>query len=145
MGADAESRLTLEAAEQLFMEDLETLDDRLLQHEYLLSHIECLDALPPELCTPERKVEGCASNAWMELAVEEGLLHVRMNSDSLIIKGLLGVLSLLVQDRPCSEVAAWEPCFLEHPQLKPQLNVDRRKGMRTIVSAIRAFGSQQLT
>ena len=68
-----------------------------------------------------------------------------MNSDSLIIKGLLGVLSLLVQDRPCSEVAAWEPCFLEHPQLKPQLNVDRRKGMRTIVSAIRAFGSQQLT
>ena len=141
MDAATESRLTLEAAERLFMEDLDLLDDRLLQHEYLLSHIECLDVLPPELCTAERRIEGCTSNAWMELAVEEGLLHVRMSSDSLLIKGLLGVVTLFVQDRPCAEVAAWDPRFLEHPQLKRQLNIDRRQGIRSIVSAIRAFSA----
>ena len=94
---------------------------------------------------PERLEAGtpnsCTSNAWMELAAEEGLLHVRMSSDSLLIKGLLGVVTLFVQDRPCAEVAAWDPRFLEHPQLKRQLNIDRRQGMRSIVSAIRAFSA----
>lgn len=130
-----------EAAERRFLEDLELLDDRLLQHEYILSHIESLDLLPPELCTPERKVQGCASNAWMELGAVDGRLHVRMASDSLIIKGLLGVVTLIVQDRPCAEVAAWEPALLEHPQLKPQLNVDRRKGLSAILAAIRSFAA----
>lgn len=132
-----------ETRERCFLEDIELLDDRLLQHEYILSHIECLDVLPPELCTLDRKVEGCASNAWMELAAEDGRMHVRMTSESLIIKGLLGVVTLIVQDRPCPEVANWEPEFLEHPQLKPQLTIDRRKGLHAIVAAIRSFAAQQ--
>lgn len=136
---------TLLQAEDAFMADLDLLDDRLLQYEYLLSHIAQLDELPAERCTPERKVAGCVSNAWMELTAPDGCLHVRLTADSLIIKGLLGVVTTLVQGRTLAEVAAWEPRFLEHPQLKPQLNVDRRQGLASIVREVVAWCAAHAT
>lgn len=130
---------TIHEVEAEFLSNLELLDDRLLQYEYLLSYIDDLDELSAEECTDVAVVEGCVSKAWMQMSVQDGVVHVRMNADALLIKGLLGVVTTLVQDRSCVEVGEWVPVFLEHPQLKPQLNIDRRQGMRAVVEQIQAL------
>lgn len=142
MGAQLESdngAASIEAREDEFLGNLELLDDTLLQFEYLLSFIEDLNAIPEEERTDDCKVEGCASNAWMTLEACNNCLKLRLGSDSLIIEGLLGALTWMLDTQPLEDVAAWQPRLLEHPQLKPHLNADRRHGIASIVKAIQAF------
>lgn len=130
---------SIKAREDEFLGNFELLDDTLLQFEYLLSFIEDLNAIPEEERTDDCKVEGCASNAWMTLEACNDCLKLRLGSDSLIIEGLLGALTWMVDTQPLEDVAAWQPRLLEHPQLKPHLNADRRHGIASIVKAILAF------
>lgn len=130
---------SIKARENEFLGNLELLDDTLLQFEYLLSFIEDLNAIPEEECTDDCKVEGCASNAWMTLEACNDCLKLRLGSDSLIIEGLLGALTWMVDTQPLEDVAAWQPRLLKHPQLKPHLNADRRHGIASIVKEIQTF------
>lgn len=142
MGAQHESgngAALIEAREDEFLGNFELLEDTLLQFEYLLSLIEDLNAIPEEERTDDCKVEGCASNAWMILEVCNDCLKLRLGSDSLIIEGLLGALTWMLDTQPLEDVAAWQPRFLKHPQMKPHLNSDRSHGIASIVKAIQAF------
>lgn len=134
-----DSRPSIGQAEVEFLGNLALLDDTLLQYEYVLNFASDIDELPEAACTDERKVAGCASNAWMALTCEDGCLGLRLNADALIIKGLLGVLTWLLDGRSLPEVAAWEPRLLDDPNLKPLLNTDRRHGIASIVAAIIGF------
>ena len=127
------------AREDEFLGNLELLDDTLLQFEYLLSFVEDLNAIPEEERIDDCKVEGCASNAWLILEARNDCLKLRLSSDSLIIEGLLGALTWMVDTQPLGDVAAWQPRFLKHPQLKPHLNADRRHGIASIVKEIQTF------
>lgn len=127
------------AREDEFLSNLELLDDTLLQFEYILSFIEDLNAIPEEERTDDCKVEGCASNAWLILKAHNGRLKLRLGSDSLIIEGLLGALTWMVDTQPLEDVAAWQPRLLKHPQMKPHLNADRRHGIASIVKEIQTF------
>ena len=130
---------SIKARESEFLGNLELLDDTLLQFEYLLSFIEDLNAIPEEDRTDDCKVGGCASNAWLMLEARNGRLKLRLGSDSLIIEGLLGALTWMLDTQPLEDVAAWQPRFLKHPQMKPHLNSDRSHGIASIVKAIQAF------
>ena len=93
MGAQHESgngAVSIEAREDEFLGNLELLDDTLLQFEYILSFIGDLNAIPEKERTDDRKVEGCASNAWLMFKARNGRLKLRLGSDSLIIEGCLG-------------------------------------------------------
>lgn len=142
MGAQLESgngAASIEAREDEFLGNFELLDDTLLQFEYILSFIGDLNAIPEEDRTDDGKVEGCASNAWLMLEARNGRLKLSLGSDSLIIEGLLGALTWMLDTQPLEDVAAWQPRFLNHPQMKPHLNSDRSHGIASIVKAIQTF------
>lgn len=142
MGAQHESgngAASIEAREDEFLGNFELLDDTLLQFEYILSFIGDLNAISEEDRTDDCKVEGCASNAWLMLEARNGRLKLSLGSDSLIIEGLLGALTWMLDTQPLEDVAAWQPRFLKHPQMKPHLNSDRSHGIASIAKAIQAF------
>lgn len=130
---------SIKARENEFLGNLELLDDTLLQFEYILSFIGDLNAIPEEDRTDDCKVEGCASNAWLMLEARNGRLKLSLGSDSLIIEGLLGALTWMLDTQPLEDVVAWQPRFLNHPQTKPHLNSDRSHGIASIVKAIQTF------
>jgi cysteine desulfurase/selenocysteine lyase len=63
----------------------------------------------PEFTAEERREENrfrdCQSNLWLILSVREGNIQVRADSDTLIVKGLAGILADLLSGRPLEEVA----------------------------------------
>lgn len=130
---------SIKAREDKFLGNFELLDDTLLQFEYILSFIGDLNAIPEEDRIDVCKVEGCASNAWLMPEARNGRLKLSLGSDSLIIEGLLGALTWILDTQPLEDVAAWQPRFLKHPQMKPHLNSDRSHGIASIAKAIQAF------
>lgn len=130
---------SIQAREDEFLQNLELLDDDLLQFEYILGFIDDLNGIPEGQRTDDCKVEGCVSNAWLIIDERDGLLSLRLDADSLLIEGLLGVLTWMLDLQPLPDVAAWQPRLLEHPRTKPLLTIDRRQGISSVVKAIQTF------
>jgi cysteine desulfuration protein SufE len=129
---------TIEAREREFISDFTQLNDWMLQYEYLLYFMDDIHEIPENERADELRVKGCASNAWMRVsAAEGGSLHIELASDTLIIKGILGVVTALVGDASREEISEWEPKFIEKTALKSQLSVDRQRGISSILQRLK--------
>ena len=88
-------------------EILDEFDDR---YRYLIELGRELAPLPVEAHTEANRVRGCASQVWLETAVDGAgganpIMRFRGDSDAHIVKGLIYLALALYGDRPASEVA----------------------------------------
>lgn len=131
---------SITAREEDFIREFSELGDWMLQYEYLLYYIEDIHEIPEEERTDILKVRGCVSNAWLRLsAAEPDSIQLELTSDALIIKGILGVITAIIANASKSEIAQWNPAFIEKTALQSQLSIDRQKGISSILTAIQDF------
>ena len=131
-------KTTIEAREQEFIADFVELNDWMLQYEYLLYFMDDIHEIPENERTDDLRIQGCVSNAWMRVTTDgAGPLHIEFASDTLIIKGILGVITSLVGNASCADVLKWAPQFIEKTALKRQLNIDRQKGVTSILKRLK--------
>jgi cysteine desulfuration protein SufE len=104
-------------------------------------------ALPPEEQTPDRLVPGCQSRVWIAANVdaETGHCRFRMQAESAMVKGLIGLLCDLYDDVPPQEVAAVEPELFEGLGIARNLTPTRLNGLAAVRSFLRDFAQRQLT
>ena len=64
-------------------------------------------SLPDEKKTDENKVDGCASQVWLDMAWHQSnntkVFNIEGDSDALIVKGLIAILLSLYQQNTCSD------------------------------------------
>ena len=94
------------------LETFEELEDWEERYEFLLDLGRELPALDAQLQTAENKVHGCMSTVWLAIEpvpLDEGNtgIHIKADSDSIIVKGLI-VLLLSFYDRKTAEASAAE-------------------------------------
>lgn len=53
-------------------------------------------------------VKGCQSQVWMQVSLQNGLVHLVGTSDALIVKGIIGLLVEIFDGAPASEVAQFD-------------------------------------
>lgn len=129
---------TIEARELEFISDFAELNDWLTQYEYLLYFMDDVHELSENERTDELKIKGCVSNAWMRISgAFDNSLYIEFASDTLIIKGILGVVTALVGNASHAEISKWEPQFIEKTVLKMQLSVDRQEGIASILRRLK--------
>jgi len=103
---------------------------------------EIPDSPPSEAHNNSNKVQGCASQVWLERRVEpaapEPILHWRGDSDAHIVRGLIALLLALYSGKPASEVLATDAIGLfQSLGLSEHLTPQRSNGVRSIVERIR--------
>jgi len=79
-----------------YAEALETIDDEDMRFEYIidLAKRHRNDPFPEELKTPENEMHGCMSKVWIVDKVDErGRHHFRGDSDAVIVKGLVTMMT----------------------------------------------------
>lgn len=131
------------AREAEIMADLDELGDRVLQMQYILGCAQDVRDLPVEMRTDDTKVPGCLSNVWVDFERDGyGLFRMRAESDALIVKGLLGIVTLIVDGGSIEDVASWEPRLLESEALRRYL-VQRRQGVSAVIDQARCYARQQ--
>ena len=85
--------------------NFELLDDWEERYRYLIELGRMPPTLPPEAHTDVNKVQGCASQVWLERRVEpavpEPILHWRGDSDAHIVRGLIALLLALYFGQAC--------------------------------------------
>ena len=121
-------------------EEFALLEDWRDKVEYLIELGRDLPPLPEALKVERHKVRGCQSQVWLVAEPEAGgRLHLRADSDAVLVKGLISLLLALYDRRTPQEILANPPDVLERIGLSRLLTPGRSNGLYAMVARIRSM------
>lgn len=119
--------------------EFEALDDWDDRYRLLIDLGRGLEPMPAAFKTEATKVRGCASQVWLyPLSGENHApMHFLADSDAAIVKGLIALVLLLVQDRPAAVVKVDEiRDRLDTLGLSRHLSSNRTQGLASMIARI---------
>jgi cysteine desulfuration protein SufE len=127
---------------------LEDWDDR---YRYLIELGRDLSPLPPAAHSDVNKVQGCASQVWLDTAVRPNgadgpILIFAGDSDAHIVRGLIMILFAIFSGKHAKDILALDALVLfERMGLREHLTPQRSNGFRSMVERIRSDARAALT
>ena len=110
----------------------------------LVSARTTLLPLLPEQWTDENLVPGCVSRVWLTGALENGRCRIRMEAESVMVRGLARALCEIYDDATPEEILSTPPVVFEQLGIAQQLTPTRANGLAKIRERIRIFAIQYL-
>nr|WP_242016567.1 SufE family protein [Pseudanabaena cinerea] len=109
------------------------LSDPKQRYEQLILYGKKLEAFPDKLKTPENKVQGCVSQVFVVAKLDENERVVFSgDSDALISKGFLGLLSICMSGLTQKEIEHLSPDFIKDTGLVASLTPSRANGFYNV-------------
>lgn len=131
-------------------ENLSFLDDWEDRYRYLIELGQALPKLDDTERTDTNKVNGCVSQVWLvaeptSIDGEPGL-HLRGESDAMIVQGLVAVLLAVYSDQTAREIAETDAIALfDELGLREHLTTQRSNGLVAMVNRIRSHARATLS
>lgn len=120
------------------VDTFEFLDDWEDRYRHVIDMGKAMDPLEDALKVPATKVDGCASQVWLVPKIEGNLFTFRGESDAMIVRGLIAVLSALYNNQPVGDVLKIDAAAeLGRLGLNDHLSAQRSNGLRAMVERIR--------
>ena len=101
-------------------------------------------SLPDEMKIDKNKVDGCASQVWLDMGWKESkklkVFNIEGDSDALIVKGLIAILLSLYQGKTLDQTQAIDPRVeFEKLGLNSHLSSQRSNGLKSMIDQIKIF------
>jgi cysteine desulfuration protein SufE len=118
---------------------MEEWDDR---YRYIIELGRGLDPLPEGARSDANKVQGCASQVWLETQVAPDgpsgpVLNFHGDSDAHIVRGLIAILLSIYSGRPARDILTTDAVkIFERLGLREHLTPQRSNGFRSMVNRI---------
>ena len=120
---------------------LDVWDDR---YRYLIELGRELPPLPAAAHSDANKVQGCASQVWLDTRVQPNgaggpMLTFAGDSDAHIVRGLIPILFAIFSGKPAKDILSTDALSLfEQMGLREHLTPQRSNGFRSMVERIRS-------
>lgn len=123
--------------------DFELLDDWEDRYRYIIELAKELKPLSDAARSAENKVQGCASQVWIETRVEPQatgpLMHFTGDSDAILVRGLIAVVFALYDGKPARFIADTDAVpELRKLGLDEHLSPQRSNGLKSMIARMRA-------
>ena len=125
--------------QNMIIEEFSKLDDWFDKYEYLTNLGKSLEPLDNELKSEENSISGCQSNVWIKTEIRDGKIHYLIDSDSLIVKGLISLLLRVLNNQYPKDIVNANLYFIEKIGLSSSLSPSRVNGLMSIVKQMRSF------
>lgn len=126
---------------------LDEWDDR---YRYIIELGRTLPELPERARVEANKVQGCASQVWMETSLRPNgkagpVLSFVGDSDAHIVRGLIAILFALYSGKPARDILSIDAIALfDRIGLREHLTPQRSNGFRSMVERIRSDANSAL-
>jgi cysteine desulfuration protein SufE len=122
------------------LEDIEFFDDWEERYKYIIDLGKALTPLEKDLQTDERLVKGCQSNVWVDVRSEGDKLVFVVDSDAVIVRGLLAVVMAAFDRKTPAQILDFDiDDYFAQLDLESHLSPTRGNGLRAIVGKIKAI------
>jgi len=125
--------------QNMIIEEFSKLDDWFDKYEYLTNLGKSLEPLDNELKSEENSISGCQSNVWIKTEIRDGKIHYLIDSDSLIVKGLISLLLRVLNNQYPKDIVNVNLYFIEKIGLNSNLSPSRANGLMSILKQMRSF------
>ena len=88
--------MTIKEKQQELIEEFAFLDDWEQKYEYIIDLGKELKGLPDDKKTDENLIKGCQSKVWIDAEFKNGKLYFDVDSDGILPKGIVSMLSSLI-------------------------------------------------
>jgi cysteine desulfuration protein SufE len=126
------------------IDNFSLLDDWDDRYRYVIELGRNLAPLPDEVRSDANKVQGCASQVWLDTKIEPNgkggpVLTFRGDSDAHIVRGLIAILFALYSGKPARDILRTDAIALfERLALREHLTPQRSNGFRSMVERIKS-------
>ena len=111
------TRDLLKTREQTIIEEFDALPDVDAKYMHLFQQGLDLPPMDPALKTEANRVRGCQSDLWFHLELQNGLLHLSAESDSMVISGIAALLVRLVEGCHPEDIQALNLDFIDQLEI----------------------------
>ena len=119
------------------VETFELLGDWEDRYRHVIDLGKALPNVPEALKVPATKVDGCASQVWLHITIDNGVLTFIGESDAIIVRGLIAVLMTLYSGLQVSEISRIDVLAeLGRLGLNEHLSSQRSNGLRAMVTRV---------
>ena len=126
------------------VETFEFFDDWEDKYRFIIDLGKDLPGLPDADKTDAHLIRGCQSQVWLTYKSSEGGLSFNMDSDAHIVRGLIAVVLIVIQNRSAAEIQQLDiEGIFGQLDLLAHLSVTRGNGLRAMVSRIKEVARSQ--
>ena len=130
---------TIEEIQAQIGEDFSYLPQWEEKYAYLIELGQKMEPLPKEYQVEENLVRGCQSTVWLHRECQEGVVVLKAESDSLIVKGLAALLLQVYSHQTGEAIQSTALTFLEETGLNRHLSSQRANGLLAMIDQIKLF------
>ena len=128
---------SIEEIEKELIDNFSLFDNWDEKYEYLIELGQALPPMDPALKTDERLVYGCQSSVWFDIHCLDGKINFSVDSDSLIVRGLVSILYQLLNDQPAELVLTADMHIYEDLGLWHHISSQRSNGLNAVMAHLK--------
>ncbi|MFQ3207404.1 MAG: cysteine desulfuration protein SufE [Glaciecola sp.] len=127
---------------QEIVEDFAFFDDWEQRYQFIIDLGKQIPGLSDEAKTPNKLVKGCQSSVWLDYTLQNGRYQFDVDSDAVIVQGLLVLVLSAYHDKTTQEILAFDmDAYFKELDLESHITPTRGNGLRAIVGKIRQIAS----
>ncbi len=131
--------MTINEIQDEIIDEFSLFDDWDGKYEYIIDIGKKLPHMPEELKTESTIIKGCQSRVWLHAEMHDGILIFKGDSESLIVKGLIGLLIRVLSGHHPEEIAATELYFIDRIGMAQHLAQTRANGLFAMVKQMKFY------
>jgi cysteine desulfuration protein SufE len=134
-----ETIMTIENIQQEIIEEFSVYEDWMDKYSYLIELGNDLKDLDPKQKNDQHLIKGCQSRVWLVSEFKDGKIYFEGESDAVIVKGLVALLSRVVSGRTPEEIMENNLHFVDDIGLKQHLSPTRSNGLVAMIKQIKLY------
>jgi len=114
------------------------------RYRYMIELGKELSSMDQQSRTEEKLVPGCQSQVWIDYKIEDDKFIFEVDSDALIVKGLLAIIMAAYNGKSATEILSFDiENYFEQLDLIKHLSPTRGNGLRAMVDKITFIAKSQ--
>lgn len=131
--------MSIQETQKEIVEEFQYLPDWEEKYGEIIRLGRKLPEYPEEFRDEKYKVKGCQSQVWLHPEFKDGKIIFDADSDAMIVKGLIGLLMRVYNNRTPQEILDNPPDFLQEIGIDNHLSPTRKNGLGAMMKQIQMY------
>lgn len=127
------------------IEEMTRRDDWMDRYAYLIEQAKNLPEDNQQVRKDENAVSGCQSQVWVDADYKNGRMYFRVDSDTVLTKGIIALILQVVDGRTPEEIVGTDLYVFRETGMESNLSPARSDGLNAIIRHIRMMARQHVT
>ena len=123
------------------IEEFESFDDWLDRYQLILDYANELkqNPFPAEDRNAQNLIDGCQSQVWFTVRMNEGKMVINGDSDAQLVKGIVALLIHVLSGHTPQEILSTDLYFIDRIGLREHLSPTRSNGVAAMLKQLKLY------